>query len=75
MFDVYREIMEEGEQRGALRMLAQILTSHFPLHARDLDELLGRCTMEDMEWLVQEALRVKTFPVLKKNLEARLSGR
>jgi predicted transposase YdaD len=83
MSDVYQEIVEQGIQQGiqrgrregALQMLAQLLTQRFPQHARALDDLLERCTMEDLEWLVREALSVKQFATLRRHLEARLAQR
>jgi predicted transposase YdaD len=77
MSDVYQEITEAGRQEGlragALRMLAQVLTQRFPQHGGALDTLLARCTMEDLEWLVGETLRVKQFTTLKRHLEKRLT--
>jgi predicted transposase YdaD len=83
MSDVYQEIIEEGRQEGrqegrregALQMLAQVLTQRFPQHGGSLDPLLGRCTMEDLQWLIREAITVKQLATLRRHLEARLSGR
>jgi predicted transposase YdaD len=83
MSDVYQEITEAGRQEGlreglregALRMLAQVLTQRFPQHGGALDALLGQCTIEDLEWLVREALNVKQLATLRRHLEARLARR
>ena len=79
MSDVYHEIMEEGRiqgrREGALRMLAELLARRFPMHVRDLDALVKRCEIDDLEWLFLETATSKTFSALKKRLEARLSAR
>ena len=56
-------------------MVAQVLTVRFPTNARDLDALIGSCTMDDLDWLIRELVTAASFAPVKLSLEMRLARR